>query len=59
MSVRALKACHAMAEDPSVTEYLTYFIKRPDVFRVSTMPVTTPTAGPSGSRSISGKTTKS
>ena len=39
ISVRALQKAHDLAEDPSFTEYMTHYIKRPDVFRVSVMPV--------------------
>src|SRR6185436_1826848 len=39
MSVSALKQAHALAEDPSFTEYMTHYIKRPYVFRFSAMPV--------------------
>jgi N,N'-diacetyllegionaminate synthase len=39
ISVSALKRAHELAEDPSFTEYMTYYLRRPDVFRVSEMPV--------------------
>lgn len=39
LSVSMLRAAHAMAEDPSFTEYMTFYLRRPDVFRVSDMPV--------------------
>jgi len=39
VSVSALKTAHELAEDPSFTEYMTHYLRRPDVFRVSEMPV--------------------
>lgn len=39
ISVRAMRRAHELAEDPSFTEYMTYYLRRPDVFRVSEMPV--------------------
>ncbi len=39
LSVGMLRAAHAMAEDPSFSEYMTFYLRRPDVFRVSDMPV--------------------
>lgn len=39
ISVSALRRAHELAEDPSFTEYMTYYLRRPDVFRVSEMPV--------------------
>ena len=39
MSVSALKTAHELAEDPSFSEYMTNYLRRPDVFRVSDMPV--------------------
>ena len=39
ISVRALQQAHELAEDPSFTEYMTNYLRRPDVFRVCDMPV--------------------
>jgi spore coat polysaccharide biosynthesis protein SpsF (cytidylyltransferase family) len=34
-----LQRAHELAEDPSFTEYMTHYLQRPDVFRVSEMPI--------------------
>lgn len=39
ISVAALRRAHELAEAPEYSEYLTYYMRRPDVFRVCTMPV--------------------
>lgn len=39
VSVSALRLAHELAEDPSFTEYMTSYLRRPDIFRVSDMPV--------------------
>ena len=39
MSVAALKKAYALAEDSSWSEYMTWYLKVPDVFRVREMPV--------------------
>lgn len=39
ISVSALRTAHELAEDPSFTEYMTSYLRRPDIFRVSNMPV--------------------
>lgn len=39
VSVSALKKAHELAEDPSYSEYMTHYLRRPDVFRVSEMPI--------------------
>jgi N,N'-diacetyllegionaminate synthase len=39
VSVSALKKAHELAEDPSFSEYMTHYLRRPDIFRVSDMPV--------------------
>jgi len=46
ISVSALKMAHRLAEDPSFSEYMTNYLKRPDVFRVIDMPVEAPYARP-------------
>ncbi|MBI3075986.1 MAG: glycosyltransferase family protein [Deltaproteobacteria bacterium] len=38
VSVAALRRAHALAEDPRWSEYMTHYLRRPDVFRVHTVP---------------------
>lgn len=39
VSMSALRKAHELAEDPSFSEYMTHYLQRPDIFRITDMPV--------------------
>lgn len=42
ISADALKRCHEMVQDPNASEYMTLMLKRPDKFRILTVPSAVP-----------------
>ena len=42
MSIATLKRAHETAEDTSLTEYMTTYLKRPDIFRIHMIEETDP-----------------